>query len=100
MSNAKRLIVGLVVLVGGLGIMGCQEQVRVQTPPELVKAIEAGDVGLVETIVGVNPKLVNSMGNYPMSPSEISPLYYAVWTNNNNMVKLLLEKGANINTKV
>lgn len=98
MSNRTRLFVMLVVLVGGMGLMGCA---TVQAPPELITALESGNIGLVESILEENPKLVNSAGNFPNLYNDAStPLYYAVMANNKDMVKLLLEKGANVNAKV
>ena len=107
MSIRIRLIAVLLVLVCGVVLSGCAT--TIQAPPKLVKAIETGKVGEVESILDKNPKLANAQHTWSLvgekgesftafQPDGAPLLYAAVWNNNADIVKLLLEKGADVDS--
>lgn len=100
MTNTKRVLLVLVFSVVGMMLTGCA---TVQAPPELVEAIEEGNLSKVESLLDEDPKLVNSTcekDSRLLGYEDTSPLYNAVWHENKDMVKLLLERGAKVNAKV
>jgi ankyrin repeat protein len=107
MSIRTRLIAVLLVLVCGVVLSGCATTIK--APPKLVKAIEAGKLGEVESILDDNPELANAQHTWNLvsekgesftafQPDGAPLLYAAVWNNNKDMVKLLLEKGADVDS--
>jgi ankyrin repeat protein len=124
MTTGKCVVV-LLASFAGLVLTGCATVAKVQTPPEKVQAlpelesaIRDGNLNKVKAIVEENPELVNSTCDLQVerylydivvhqlkkvSPQIIegtTPLYNAVWYNNKDMVNLLLERGAEVNTQV
>jgi cytohesin len=99
MANRERLIVALVVLVGGLVVGGCSVQAP-STIPELTKALESSDIGKIGYILADNPKLVNSIdrSGIPMYKGR-RPLHIAVAHGNKQIAELLIANGANVNAK-
>ncbi len=115
MSNKKRLFVMLLVLAGGMGLMGCQEQERVQAPfylsdemcidtslgsyhykatPRNFKTICDGyNHEKVRAILKKNPELVNSFF------ANESILSRAMGIGNVEAAKLLVDMGANVNSR-
>ena len=76
----------------------------------MVTAIEEGNLGKVESILQEKPTLANSQHDWKLRfefddgaiihiKHDNAPLLYpAVWYNNKDMVKLLLENGADVDS--
>lgn len=109
MSNSRRIIFAVGAVFIALGMSGCTQA----GPPELAEAIAGGDLGGVEGLLAEDPDLANSRfplklnwqdkegGAYEVTFSEeATALYAAAWHNDAEMVKLLLERGAEVDGKI
>jgi ankyrin repeat protein len=65
----------------------------VSTVEDLQIAIEAGDAASVKSLLVENPELANSREKTP------PPLHFMVWCNLPKMVELLLDHGADIESR-
>lgn len=68
---------------------------------ELFYAIEVNDIETVERIIGEKPDLVNEKRFFirPIDTSNPTPLLTAIQFNQSDIVRLLVENGANVNKK-
>jgi ankyrin repeat protein len=92
----KTWILGIVPLVA----IGCfwSSKSKVTLPPSqktdhaLARAILAGDTDTVTEILDANPDKVSAL-----NAENQTPLHYAARTDNADMIKLLIKRGADIN---
>lgn len=115
MSNAKRVIVVLVVLVCGVTLTGCAKQQKwtldAMIPCEIWAEVERNseDISSIESMLEENPELINAGipksavevrddGNqYVVCKPSYTLLFFAALKGQNEKVKYLISKGADVN---
>lgn len=85
----------ILVLIGAI-VLGVITTLRITH--SLFDAIEHGDIKAVETLIEKYPRLVNTKFYFKGTP-EARPLHRAVILNNREIVRVLLEKGADVNAQ-
>jgi ankyrin repeat protein len=84
----------LLVAASFLFAAPAKHPVKSPTPAQveaIIKAVERGDLALINRLLKQNPALVNAK-------QGVTPLHIAVALHNLKVVKLLISKGANVNT--
>ena len=88
MTNLGKIIIRLLILSIGIGISGCGAS-------EFDMALESGDLDKARSMLEKNPQLVRDKER----GSRVTPLHRMTLQNNVEMVKLLINAGANVNAR-